>query len=241
MFSFSHQLTMWHCPHLLLCAMLQHCCCWLLAHWPHSSRSMSPGCQAHSSKPAAVALSGRMGQTDRWTVRHPTVAQILLHMPWRYGQYQLKLTSQSLYYNSQGTHRAVSPSGTVRMCSFCISSIVPIVSVLSVASARLHNSKYHNQTLPPGGSVWVHVPVSTVPTVSMQDPGYTISKYRWAKQYFLYKSLTKSHLRNGQLSVTIACGIQLETCAVMQIFLVIYHVHVDANPCLSPIPLNYRP
>lgn len=33
--------------------------------------------------------------------------------------------------------RGVSPSGTVRMCSFCISSIVPIVTVLSVASAKL--------------------------------------------------------------------------------------------------------
>lgn len=33
--------------------------------------------------------------------------------------------------------RGDSPSGTVRMCSFCISSIVPIVTVLSVANARL--------------------------------------------------------------------------------------------------------
>lgn len=40
------------------------------------------------------------------------------------------------------THRAVSPSGTVRMCSFCISSIVPIVSVLSLARAKLHHRKH---------------------------------------------------------------------------------------------------
>jgi len=59
---------MWHCPHpaarLLVTAGPQPC----------SNRSISPGRRAHSSKPAAAACGGRMGQTDG----RPTVAQTLL-------------------------------------------------------------------------------------------------------------------------------------------------------------------
>ena len=35
--------------------------------------------------------------------------------------------------------RGDSPSGTVLMCNFCISSIVPIVKLLSFARAKLEN------------------------------------------------------------------------------------------------------
>jgi len=50
-------------------------------------------------------------------------------------------TSTKKKTNIETSHRAVSPSGTVRMCSFCISSIVPMVSVLSLANAKLQNKK----------------------------------------------------------------------------------------------------
>ena len=42
--------TTWHCPHLLLYAVLQHGCCWPLASWFCSNRSMSPGCWATAAK-----------------------------------------------------------------------------------------------------------------------------------------------------------------------------------------------
>ena len=48
---FLRQLTTWHCPHLLLCAMLRVCCC----------------SRAHSSKPAAAACGRRMWRKDRRT------------------------------------------------------------------------------------------------------------------------------------------------------------------------------
>ena len=41
------------------------------------------------------------------------------------------------------TNLGVSPSGTVLMCSFCISSMVPMVSVLSVANAKLQKRISH--------------------------------------------------------------------------------------------------
>ena len=53
-------LKTWHCPHLLLCAVL-------LRRRPCSNRSISPTRRAHSSKHAARCCSGRMGQTDRRT------------------------------------------------------------------------------------------------------------------------------------------------------------------------------
>jgi len=55
-------LKTWHCPHLLLCAVL-------LRRRPCSNRSISPTRRAHSSKHAARCCSGRMGQTDRRTDR----------------------------------------------------------------------------------------------------------------------------------------------------------------------------
>jgi len=62
------RLTTWHCPHLLLRAML-------LWRRPCSNRSTSPNRRALSSKPAArCCFSGRMRQTDG----HRTVTQTLL-------------------------------------------------------------------------------------------------------------------------------------------------------------------
>lgn len=55
--------------------------------------------------------------------------------------------------------RGDSPSGTVRMCSFCISSIVPIVTVLSVASARL--KQFHHVNIPD---------TAVIPTLFQQLP-----------------------------------------------------------------------
>jgi len=67
-FSFLRQLTTWHCPHLLLCAVLQPDCCWPPARRPCSNRSISPGRRAHSSKPAAAACDGRLNWgTERQT------------------------------------------------------------------------------------------------------------------------------------------------------------------------------
>jgi len=66
-FSFLRQLTTWHCPHLLLHVVLQRCCCCA----PGSNRSISPVCQAHSSKPAATAW---VGEWDRQTDGRLTVA-----------------------------------------------------------------------------------------------------------------------------------------------------------------------
>ena len=53
-------------------------CCgpMLLQQWPCSNWSVSPTCQAHSSKPAAVAFGSWMGQTDR----RKTVSSTLLHI-----------------------------------------------------------------------------------------------------------------------------------------------------------------
>jgi len=56
-------LKTWHCPHLLLCAVL-------LRRRPCSNRSISPTRRAHSSKHAARCCSGRMGQTDGRTDGH---------------------------------------------------------------------------------------------------------------------------------------------------------------------------
>ena len=53
-FSFLRQLTTWHCPHLILRAVLRRSCCWA----PGSNRSISPVRRAHSSKPA-VSTCGR--------------------------------------------------------------------------------------------------------------------------------------------------------------------------------------
>ena len=70
-FSFLRQLITWHCPHLLLRALLRRSYCWE----PDSNRSISPPCRAHSNKPAAAACGGRVRQTD-W---HTDVRQ--LHSP----------------------------------------------------------------------------------------------------------------------------------------------------------------
>ena len=59
-FSFLRQLSTWHCPHLLLRAVLRR--------QPCSNRSISP---SHSSKPAARCCSGRKGQTDGRTRCRP--------------------------------------------------------------------------------------------------------------------------------------------------------------------------
>ena len=69
MFSFPRQLTTWHCPHLLLSAVLRRGCCWPPAHRPCSKRSIPPGSRAHSSKPTATACGGLDGLTDGWTDR----------------------------------------------------------------------------------------------------------------------------------------------------------------------------
>ena len=63
-FSFLRQLTTWHCPHLLLSAVLWRGCCWP----PTVQQSTDIICprRAHSSKPAAAACGGRtIGRTDR--------------------------------------------------------------------------------------------------------------------------------------------------------------------------------
>ena len=58
------QMSAWHCPHLLLSAVLRRRCCWAQG----SNRSISPVRRALSSKPAAAACGGRrVGQTDRRT------------------------------------------------------------------------------------------------------------------------------------------------------------------------------
>lgn len=69
-FSFLHQLSMWHCPLLLLHTMLQCHYCWVLG----SNWSISPASRALSSKPTAVVCSGQMmgWQTDgHWPVHRP--------------------------------------------------------------------------------------------------------------------------------------------------------------------------
>jgi len=54
---------MWHCLHLPLHAVMQRSCCWV----PDSNQSISPACQAHSSKPAARHVAPVAGEWDRQT------------------------------------------------------------------------------------------------------------------------------------------------------------------------------
>jgi len=65
MFTYPHMQKTWHCPHLMLCAVL-------LQRRPCSSQSISPTHWVHSSKPTARCCSKWNRQTDRRTPYHFT-------------------------------------------------------------------------------------------------------------------------------------------------------------------------
>jgi len=60
---------MWHCPHLLMRAVLRRGCC----RAPVSIRSISPALRAHSSEPAAAACSGQRTDGRTFNNAHGTL------------------------------------------------------------------------------------------------------------------------------------------------------------------------